>query len=218
MTDASLIPPSLSAAAITATAGIVIWVISRLYDAWSAHRKTEKDKEKFIRALFAEIDFNTTDMEEFIENPIPENMVINKIMENNDFIPHITDSRHTIFYRSNISDISFSGGYYIADVIFFYGLLERIKGQIDGVYLPSYTIISQQGRANVISRIYEDANLGAKTGRAILDVMELEYSTYKLSRKIRKAPDLQSSAHLENRLEKLSLDLDRVRATHRKAS
>ncbi|OCP01756.1 MULTISPECIES: hypothetical protein [unclassified Ensifer] len=209
---------SYLAAAITAAVTVLLWVASRAVEFYLQHRKLNDDKEKFIRALYAEIDFNTSDMEEFIQNPVSLATVIAKIKSDQSFIPHVTDSRHTEIYKSNIELINYAGDGYISDVVYFYGLLERIKGQIDGVYLPSYVKISGQGRANVLNRIYDDCYLSADAGRAILREMEISYPSYKFVRKKRKAPNNMSDAELKAKYDDFALDLDRVRATHAKTS
>jgi hypothetical protein len=209
---------SYLAAAITASVAVILWIASRIVEMVIDRNKLIKEKEKFVRALFAEIDFNTSDMEEFVANPIPLNAVVHKVKTVEGFIPHITDARHTEIYKSNISVINFAGDAYIREVVYFYGLLERIKGQIDGVYLPSFIKISGQGRANVINRIYDDSFSCAEAGRDILWQMTAEYPSYRLERKKRLAPDDKSDANLKNRMEKFTLDLDRIRATHKNAS
>ncbi len=206
------------AASITGCVAVLLWLATRIAEYFLERSRNSKEKEKFLRALYAEIDFNTRDMEEFVENPIPINAVIDKVRSQSDFIPHVTDARHTEIYRSNIERISHAGDFYIADVIYFYGLLERIKGQIDGVYLPSYTKISANGRANVINRIYDDSFTCAGTGRAILRTMEESYPNFKFRRKMRTATENVSIAELSKRCVQFELDLDRVRSAHRRSS
>lgn len=98
------------------------------------------------------------------------------------------------------------------------GDIRAVTGQIDGIYLPSYVMISSQGRVNVINRIFNDSLKCADTGREILHQMQDVYPAYRLARKIRKAPEDVSDADLQNRLEKLGSDLDRIRAAYIKTS
>ena len=58
-----------------------------------------------VRAIYAEIDFNTTDMKIFLTKS-PSLPVLRKaIAERDDLILHITDVRQTWFYSSRISEM-----------------------------------------------------------------------------------------------------------------
>jgi len=88
---------------ITAILGFGIWNIQRfMEDLKNAHAKVLK-QYNLVRSIYAEIDFNTTDMEIFLTKS-PSRPVVRKAMaERDDLIPHITDARHTWFYSSRIS-------------------------------------------------------------------------------------------------------------------
>ena len=79
---------------ITAILGYGIWNIQRfMEDRKNAHAKVLK-RDNLVRAIYAEIDFNTTDMEIFLTKN-PSLPVLRKAMaERDDLIPHITDARH----------------------------------------------------------------------------------------------------------------------------
>jgi hypothetical protein len=63
-------------------------------DRKNAHAKVLK-QDNLVRAIYAEIDFNTTGMEIFLTKS-PSLPVLRKAMaERDDLIPHITDARHT---------------------------------------------------------------------------------------------------------------------------
>ena len=210
--------PYLTGAAITAAVTITLWFANKVLERDAESKNRETARENFVRALFAEVDFNTRDMEEFISNPVSVNAVVTKVSSELTFVPHITDARHTEIYKSNIGLVNFAGDGYLAEIVYFYGLLERIKGQIDGVYLPSYINISGQGRANVINRIYDDARSCARSGEIILERMEHEYPGFRLKRKIRTTSAAASDASLKLRYDNLCLDLNRVRTAQGKSS
>ena len=88
---------------ITAILGFGIWNIQRfMEDRKNTHAKVLK-QDNLVRAIYAEIDFNTTDTEIFLTKS-PSLPVLRKAMaERDDLIPHITDARHTWFYSSRIS-------------------------------------------------------------------------------------------------------------------
>ena len=79
---------------ITAILGFGIWNIQRfMEDRKNAHAKVLK-QDNLVRAIYAEIDFNTTDMEIFLTKS-PSLPVLRKATaERDDLIPHITDARH----------------------------------------------------------------------------------------------------------------------------
>ncbi|OAP38664.1 hypothetical protein ATC00_12230 [Sinorhizobium americanum] len=195
-----------------------LWIAKEWRTVDDDKKKRRDEKEKYIRALFAEIDYNTRDMEKFIELSASVGEVIMKIKENKDFIPHITDSRHKEIYKSQIGLLHHAGDEYIADVVTFYGIMERIGTEIQGVYLPSFGVISENGRASVIDDIVDYAFECAQIGQSILLQMERTYPEYRLQRKKRKAPDRQSDADLQRRVVIFNLDLDRARTAHLKVS
>ena len=82
---------------ITAILGFGICHIQRfMEDRKDTHSKVLK-QDNLVRAIYAEIDFNTTDMEIFLTKS-PSLPVLRKAMaERDDLIPHITDARHTWF-------------------------------------------------------------------------------------------------------------------------
>ena len=90
---------------ITAILGFGIWNIQRLIeDRKNAHAKVLK-QDNLVRAIYAEIDINTTGMEIFLTKS-PSLPVLRKAMaERDDLILHITDVRHTWFYSSRISEM-----------------------------------------------------------------------------------------------------------------
>ena len=79
---------------ITVILGFGIWNIQRfMKDCKNAHAKVLK-QDNLVRAIYAEIDFNTKDMEIFLTKS-PSRPVLRKAMaERDDLIPHITDARH----------------------------------------------------------------------------------------------------------------------------
>ena len=103
--DAKMIFDKFTLSLITAILGFGIWNIQRCTeDRKNTHAKVLK-QDNLVRAIYAEIDFNTTDMEIFLTKS-PSLPVLRKAMaERDDLIPHITDARHTWFYSSRISEM-----------------------------------------------------------------------------------------------------------------
>ncbi len=203
----------------SALAVIVVWIASKIFDYFDSRSKSNKEKEKFIRTLYAEIDLNTRDMEEFLRTSADISAVSAAIRSNRDFIPHITDSRSKDVYESKIELIHFAGNDYIADVIEFYGAMDRITREIEGIYLPSYKVISDEGRVACIEDIVAFTDACAVIGVSLLRDMEETYPYLHLKRKNKKATHASASAaDLEQRRIKLDLDLDRARSNHRPAS
>ena len=84
-------------------------------------------QDNLVRAIYAEIDFNTTDMEIFLMKS-PSLPVLRKAMvERDNLINHITDARHAWFYSSRISEMYVISDDLMSQIVQFYGLLEKIK-------------------------------------------------------------------------------------------
>lgn len=204
-----------AAAAVTASVSVVIWVATRLFDWIKDWRATRRENRNYIRALYAEIDFNTYDMELFQSQSASIKAVVDKVRSTQDFIPHITDARHTDIYRSDVSKITYVNNDLTGQLVCFYGFLEKLKTQIDGIHLKSFTLISADGREATIREIFKTVGECATLGQTILGVMELEYSALTLRRTQRNAPQTsKSAAGLEQRYQQFRSNLDRVRTAH----
>lgn len=204
------------AAVVTAAVALLVWFLTRLWEMIEKRITASKSKRRAITALYAEIDFNTRDFEIFLANPADFDPVIAKVREQLDFIPHITDARHTEIYKSIVSQIGDIGHRHIGDIVYFYGLFEKLQNQVEGIYLPSFVKISANGRESVIREIVETADQCAQVGRRILDEMEMDYPQYRLERTERLPSTIISSdTERAARLGQLKSDLDRINANHR---
>ena len=122
--------------------GIGIWNIQRfMEDRKNAHIKVLK-KDNLVCAFYAEIDFNTTDMEIFPTKSPSLPLLCKAMAEPDDLIPDITDARHTRFNSSLISDIHVISDDLMSQVVQFYGLLEKIKIQVEGLNAEIYSRLS----------------------------------------------------------------------------
>ena len=75
--------------------GVGIWNIQRfIEDRKNAHAKVLK-KDNLVRAFYAEIDFNTTDLEIFLTKSPSLPLLCKAMAERDELIPHITDALHT---------------------------------------------------------------------------------------------------------------------------
>ncbi|WP_428925367.1 hypothetical protein [Marinibacterium sp. SX1] len=194
---------------------ILLWLGSRGWDIWQARKRRSDDRKSLLRALFAEIDFNAADMKRFLDTA-PSIARFEHLFRDPHFVPHITDARHTDVYRSRISELHAIEDGLIGDVVRFYGDLEKIKAQIDGLQQDSFRRISPAGRVGTIRNIYGTSEDCEALGREILAKMQLRYSDLELKRRAEPKlarPD-EHDDHLAGRLRKLQSDLDRVRAGH----
>jgi len=79
----------------------MLWLASRGYESVRRRADAARQRQALIRALFAEIDFNTRDLEIFVRES-DLGAVRRRILEDADgtLVPHITDARHTEIYRA----------------------------------------------------------------------------------------------------------------------
>lgn len=183
---------------ITAILGFGIWNIQRfIEDRRNAHAKVLK-QDNLVRAIYAEIDFNTTDMEIFLTKS-PSLPVLRKAMsEREDLIPHITDARHTWFYSSRISEMHVISDDLMSQIVQFYGLLEKIKMQVEGLNAQSYSTLSASGRFKVVILIRNTAEEAWLCGKDLL--RELEYAYHDLGLARYQRPELVDMTTLRERM------------------
>ncbi|MFN4010408.1 MAG: hypothetical protein ACK4K8_10675 [Pannonibacter sp.] len=208
-----------AAAAVTASVSVVIWVATRLFDWIKDWRTTRRENRNYIRALYAEIDFNTYDMQVFVLSSASIDAIVEKVRNDQEFTPHITDAHHTEIYdiyRSNVSKITYFNNDLIGHLVHFYGLLKKIKTQIDGIHLKSFTLISADGREATIREIFKTALDCEVLGRKILSLMELEYSALTLRRTPRDFPRAnRNAADLRQRYQEFQDSLNRTKTAHK---
>ncbi|TZG36732.1 hypothetical protein [Agrobacterium sp. B1(2019)] len=165
------------------TVTFMIWVLTQVVTLFDKKKRSRDEKKKLIRSLYAEIDFNTADLAGFLAVPFPYDVFVARISEDNSFIPHITDARHTHIYIKNIDLISVPGEEYVGDIVHFYGGLAKIRAKIDGIYMSSFPKISLEGRKSIIRSLYEEAESAKMIGEKLLKAMEERHKKYNLTRK-----------------------------------
>jgi len=165
----------------TAIAAVALWVASRGFEYFQEYRRNKRIRSNLVRSLFAEVDYNTRDFENFLNNSPDIEIFEDKLVDQN-FVPHITDARHTEVYRENISLLHNIRDTLIQDLISFYGDCEKIGAQIGGVCMPSYKSISVNGQVNVIKTLYEKCRANKECGERILIKMQKAYPELKLKR------------------------------------
>lgn len=194
---------------------ILLWLASRLYELARTEMTRRAERRSFLRALFAEVDFNTRDMELFLAVS-PDLARLRHALESQpDLVPHITDARHTQIYNANIGLLHHLENTLIAEMVTFYGALEKIRTQIEGVARPSFKTISVDGQMQTIEELMTTCNDCRRSGARILTSMQRSHPELALARFLRPAQDTRS---LTERLQQLQSDLDRVGAGHRASS
>ena len=172
----------LAAALITACTTVSVFLLTRLADWGSAARQRRRLKRRFVIALHAEIDFNTTDMAIFVRDSPPMALVERRIMRDRKLVPHVTDARHTHIYRAGMADISVVDKGLIGQIVHFYGLLDKLSAQVDGLAKPSFGLISAKGRVAAVREVYDTAAECAEVGKRVLTGLEKKYPVYRLKR------------------------------------
>ena len=167
---------------ITAILGFGIWNIQRFMgDRKNTHAKVLK-QDNLVRAIYAEIDFNTTGMEIFLTKS-PSLPVLRKAMaERDDLIPHITGARHTWFYSSRISEMHVISDDLMSQIVQFYGLLKKIKMQVEGLNAKSYSTLSAAGWLKLVILIRNTAEEAWLCGKDLLRGLEHAYRELELAR------------------------------------
>ncbi|MEO0676611.1 MAG: hypothetical protein AAFZ02_03545 [Pseudomonadota bacterium] len=167
----------------------VTFVASRIYEIVVALLRDRRARQSYVRSLFAEIDFNTTDLAIFNEAGVDlddlEAAMEVRAAEGEVLIPHITDARHTVIYSENLAMISALPDELVRSVVQFYGELEKIRNIIEGLSRPSYATIRIPGRVNTIARLYERTQAAQTTGETLLSQMAALSPRLELKRKER---------------------------------
>lgn len=176
---------------ISASVAILLWLLTRWVQMGAAWARRRQERRNLIRSLYTEVDFNTRDLSYFVANSADMSAIANRLRQNDDFLPHVTDAHHTIIYTSNVNKLHHLSNGLSADLVLFYGLLEKIKAQIDGINLTSFQRISAEGKIATMRRIVENVKECETIGRRILKSFSDTYPKYKMTRHARHMVDLK---------------------------
>ena len=194
---------------ITAILGFGIWNIQRFMEDRKNPNAKALKQDNLVRAIYAEIDFNTTDMEIFLTKSPSLSVLRQAMAERDDLIPHITDARHTWFYSSRISEMHVISDDLMSQIVQFYGLLEKIKMQVEGLNAKSYGTLSSAGRFKVVVLIRNTAEEAWLCGKELLRELEHAYTKLKLVRYQR--PELVELETLRTRMMALETRIEAVK-------
>lgn len=172
-------------AVLAAAAAVLIWVIKQFYSEVQKWRLEKRKQRNLVRALFAEIDFNTRDMEDFLKNSVSVDRIRRTLTQFPDLVPHVTDARHTEIYRNRIGDLHDISDQLLKKTVYFYGLLEKIRVQVEGVSSPGYVTLTLDGRIAVIELIRKTSVDARDAGKDILFEFQRVHKKLGLRRHVR---------------------------------
>ncbi len=168
-----------------AAVSVVIWTATQIISFSQAWRSNILGRRNLVRSLYSEIDFNTKDLFLFLEKSIPMNVLQAEFVRNPDLVPHLTDARHTLIYRNNIKNLHHIDDRLIAQIVHFYGLLDKIKEQIDGLNRHSFLTISATGRTKTFERLFANVQECEDAGIQALGAFQQQYPKLSLNRHFR---------------------------------
>lgn len=174
---------------ITAASAVALWMLTQWFELVTNWVRTRKAQKNLIRSLFAEVDFNTRDLEFFVRNSADMSAIEARLLEDKRYLPHITDAHHTIIYTANIENLHHLNNALAARLVLFYGLLDKIKAQIDGINLASFAAVSAAGKLTVVKRVTENVKECQTEGENILREFSKTYSKLGLTRHVRRLVD-----------------------------
>lgn len=194
--------------------GFGLWFVRLIVLDRRKAEQQRKAERNLVRALFAEIDFNTTDMEIFIDKSLSLPNLEKILKEHTKLVPHITDARHTEIYRTRITDVHEIADGMLHQIVHFYGLLEKIRVQIEGVNYPSYKTLTLKGRVNAVDVIMRTAQEAHECGLGLMCVMQSNHENLDLVRWDRRT---ENSSIEDLRCQMRDLER-RLRSFHNKAT
>ncbi|PIB24952.1 hypothetical protein BFP76_07305 [Amylibacter kogurei] len=163
----------------------LVWLATRILDYWLKARSRRAANKNFIRLLFAEIDFNAKDLLFFIESSRNLDALKQALLNDDNLVPHITDAHHDIIFKQNIDKLPAITDDLIAKIVLFYGLLDKISGQVAGLNMPSFKTVSPDGQFKAIQHIFVNAREAEDVGKQILKEFSQRYKSLQLHRQFR---------------------------------
>lgn len=177
----------IGTAILAGIVAIFLFILGKGYELTRDFLRIRRLRRNLIRALYAEIDFNTRDLTRFV-NETDINYVIKRLREDPDRIPLITDARHTLFYTSRLPEMQFVSNRVIGRIVHFYGRLERLRVQIESIGAEAYMTLDVDARIAVVQRVFKTANTCKNAGEGLMKAMENDYTGLHLER-LRERPE-----------------------------
>ncbi|MDV4178018.1 hypothetical protein R1521_05795 [Rhizobium brockwellii] len=167
----------------SAIAAIIIWLLSKIYDLINGRFAEKNEREKFLIALFAEIDFNMQDLKEAQGDYNHDQLKALIGKQPHKSTPYMMFTYHDQIFSDNLKLIHHVGQSYVGDVVAFYGFLRNVAAQVDTMFERGYANQKLDNKVRILSEILQDVERALEVGGSILNTMEEKYGDLKLRRR-----------------------------------
>ncbi len=199
---------------LASTIGFAIWFIKRLIDEKRAEAKQRAAQEGLGRALFVEVDFNTTDLGTCETGSPSLESLRAAFADNDNLLPHITFSRSfSDLYRSHIGNLPTLPDDSLVKTFQFYALLDKLHAQVEGVTSPSFRTLSVDGKVAAMDLIRSTARQGRIVGLDLVGELQRQFPHLKLTR-FGLGEEDNSSQNLKRRLIRLDKETSNLQGKH----
>ncbi|MEM9717470.1 MAG: hypothetical protein AAF826_13225 [Pseudomonadota bacterium] len=145
--------PVLAIGLFSGLAGITVFVLGQVVNFGAQIVRFYRERRNLVQALYAEIDFNTSELEVFLGSFGDMEALKQRIEDKATEIPHIADARHTIVYTQNVPRLGILKPAIISRLIEFYGLMNGIKEHIDSLNRTSYEKLQPEFKFKMVEHI-----------------------------------------------------------------
>lgn len=173
MLDGVLGGQNVTFAAGLAAVTFFLYFLKALVEALGDWRQERRRAERLVCALYAEIQANVEDLQEFLDQSPALDRVKQAVRENSSLQPHFTGTEHTLVYERHLGELANLPRTVIFKVVAFYSQLERITTIIDSLELSSFENISGEGRAQVMDELWRSMERGVKLGKEVMHGLEI---------------------------------------------
>lgn len=146
-------------------------------------RKARKDAQHgFIRALYAEVDHNTKELE-LIDDKAFNEESLKELLQNEKFRPYLKYTPHTAIYKSNPDHLyRLDNTEIIQLVINMYSRFDNIIANCEGLLQENYKSLSVDGQYALIHYVFVESKECVVIGRKILALLEKRHGDLDLER------------------------------------
>lgn len=159
--------------------GLVVIFVRFVLQDFSRALARLMDRRAFIRALYAEIDHNTRDLESATEKSFDatyDTAMLREKLHDDDFRPYMKFTPHTAVYKRNLDHLHGLNNELIQLVINMYSRFDSIIADCDGVLQINYKTLSVDSQYMILLDIFEESVMCRDIGQKILKIMEKRYS------------------------------------------
>jgi hypothetical protein len=161
-------PAGLNFALLLFGAAALLYFCKHLTESLDRRRSRQARAERFLSALYAEIDANVAGLRDFLDRSPPPARLSEAGAH-----PRYAGVVHSLVYESHLGNLAGLPNAAVAKTVAFYSQIERVPAILDAFDRSSYAGLLPEERQRLVEELFRSVERGEKLGRAALHALEV---------------------------------------------